>query len=70
MYAGCIASAIQKQDYLNEIEKANFKSITIQRTKTVEIPDEVLEEHLSKETIADYKEGNVGIYSITVTGVK
>lgn len=70
MYAGCIASAIQKEDYMGEIEKANFKSITIEKTKTVEIPNDVLEEHLSKETIADYKAGNVGIYSITVTGVK
>ncbi len=70
MYAGCIASAIQKEDYLAEIEKANFKTITIQRTKTVVIPDDVLEEHLSKETIEEYKCGNVGIYSITVTGVK
>ena len=70
LYAGCIASAIQKEDYMGEIVKANFKQITIERTKTVEIPDDVLEEHLSKETIADYKKGNVGVYSITVTGVK
>ncbi|MDD2475121.1 MAG: arsenite methyltransferase [Dysgonamonadaceae bacterium] len=70
MYAGCIASAIQKEDYIGEIKNANFKSINIQRTKTVEIPDDVLKEHLSKETIANYKAGNVGIYSITVTGVK
>ena len=70
MYAGCIASAIQKEDYMDEIAKANFKNINIERTKTVEIPDDVLEEHLSKGTIADYKAGNVGIYSITVTGVK
>ena len=70
MYAGCISSAIQKDEYIGEIEKAHFKSITIQKTKTVEIPDDVLEEHLSKDTIADYKAGNVGIYSITVIGVK
>lgn len=70
LYAGCIASAIQKKDYISEIEKANFKSITIQRTKTVAIPDDVLEEHLSNQTIEEYKRGNVGIYSITVTGVK
>lgn len=70
MYAGCIASAIQKKDYISEIEKANFKSITIQRTKTVVIPEDVLQEHLCKKTIDDYKRGSVGIYSITVTGVK
>jgi ubiquinone/menaquinone biosynthesis C-methylase UbiE len=67
MYAGCIASAIQKEDYLGEIEKANFEDIKIERTKMVLIPDEVLKEHLDEITIEKYKKGNVGIYSITVT---
>lgn len=70
MYAGCIACAIQKDDYLGEIEKANFTDIKIERTKTVLIPDDVLQEHLDESTIAKYKAGNVGIYSITVTGIK
>lgn len=70
MYAGCIASAIQKDEYLKEIEKADFMDIRIQRTKTVLIPDEVLLEHLDEDTIRKYKSGNVGIYSITVTGRK
>lgn len=68
MYAGCIASAIQRQDYLGEIEKAGFVDIKIERTKTVVIPDEVLQEHLDETTVKKYKAGNVGIYSITVTG--
>ncbi len=70
MYAGCIASAIQKEDYLAEIEKVNFADIEIKRTKTILIPDEVLKEHLDESTISRYKNGNVGIYSITVTGGK
>ncbi|WP_293740777.1 arsenite methyltransferase [Parabacteroides sp. ASD2025] len=70
MYAGCIASAIQKEDYLSEIKKAGFNNICIERTKTVVIPDEVLHEHLDENTIRKYKSGNVGIYSITVTGRK
>ncbi|WP_300699496.1 arsenite methyltransferase [Bacteroides sp.] len=70
MYAGCIASAIQREDYLKEIEKADFRNIHIERTKTVLIPDEVLHEHLDEDTIQKYKSGNVGIYSITVTGKK
>lgn len=70
MYAGCIASAIQREDYLKEIELANFVHIRVERTKTVTIPDEVLNEHLDEATIQKYKAGNVGIYSITVTGMK
>lgn len=68
MYAGCIASAIQREDYLGEIEKAGFADINVERTKTITIPDDVLQEHLDKTTIEKYKAGNVGIYSITVTG--
>lgn len=68
MYAGCIASAIQKEEYLAEITKAGFADVKIERTKTVVIPDDVLDEHLDGTTIKKYKEGDVGIYSITVTG--
>ena len=68
MYAGCIASAIQRDEYLGEIEKAGFTDIKVERTKTVEIPDDVLQYHLDKDSIEKYKAGNVGIYSITVTG--
>jgi len=68
MYAGCIASAIQREEYLGEIEKANFTEINVERTKTVIIPDEVLQANLDKATLQKYKIGNVGILSITVTG--
>jgi len=68
MYAGCIASAIQREEYLGEIEKAGFVEIKVEKTKTITIPDEVLQEHLDEATIQKYKAGNVGIYSITVTG--
>lgn len=70
MYAGCIASAIQRDEYLAEIGKAGFRDIKVERTKTVVIPDDVLKEHLGEATIQKYKTGNVGIYSITVTGKK
>ena len=71
MYAGCIASAIQQEDYLTEIRKwAGFADIQIERTKKIVIPDEVLQAYLDADTIQKYKAGNVGIYSITVTGQK
>lgn len=70
MYAGCIASAIQREEYLAEIEKAGFKKMEVKRTKTVVIPDEVLEEYLDEAVLSDYKAGKVGIYSITVTAEK
>lgn len=70
LYAGCIASAIRREEYLDEIRKAGFTDIQVERTKTVTIPDDVLREHLDPATVHEYKAGNVGIYSITVTGRK
>lgn len=70
LYAGCIASAIQRDEYLQEIKNANFESVTVQQTKTIEIPDNVLYDHLDESTIQKYKAGNLGVYSITVTGIK
>jgi len=70
MYAGCVAGAIQKTDYLNYIKEAGFKNITVQKSKPIIIPDDLLEKYLSAEKMADLKAGNTGIFSITVYGEK
>ena len=66
LYAGCIAGAIQKDEYLNIIEEAGFKNITLQKEKDITLPDEVLAGYLSKDEIAVYKSGKAKIKSITV----
>lgn len=70
MYAGCVAGAIQKTDYLGFIAKAGFENITIQKSKPIVIPDDLLEKYLSTEEIASFKSGTTGIFSITVYGEK
>lgn len=66
MYAGCVAGAIQKQDYLKHIEDAGFENITIQKQKTISIPDDILGKYLSDSEIKDFQAGETGIFSITV----
>jgi arsenite methyltransferase len=66
MYAGCVSGAIQKQEYLDLIKQAGFESITLQKEKQIIIPDDILSNYLSAEEIKAFKEGNTGIYSITV----
>ena len=41
IYAGCISSALQKEDYLNVIKDAGFKNITITKERSIDIPDSV-----------------------------
>lgn len=70
MYAGCVAGAIQKQDYLGMIKQAGFTNICVQKEKRISIPDDILSEYLTGDLLAEYKEGSTGIFSITVYGEK
>jgi SAM-dependent methyltransferase len=70
MYAGCVAGAIQKDVYLELIQANGFENITIQKEKTIVIPDDILINYLSPEKIELLKTGNTGIFSITVFAQK
>jgi len=70
MYAGCVAGAIQKKDYLGMIEQNGFKNILLQKEKPIVIPDDILKNYLSENELNEYKSGKTGIYSITVYAEK
>lgn len=66
MYAGCVAGAIQKNDYLRAIQEAGFEDITIQKEKIIRLPKDILTNYLSEKELAAFATGETGIYSITV----
>lgn len=70
MYAGCISGAIQKDDYLSLIQANGFANITLQKEKAIVVPDDILNQYLSAEDIAAFKNSGTGIYSITVFAKK
>jgi len=70
MYAGCVAGAIRKAEYLGLIEATGFKTITLQKGKPITVPDDILSQYLSADEIADFKASGTGIYSITVYAEK
>lgn len=70
MYAGCVAGAIQKEEYLGYIQEAGFDNITLQKEKAISLPDDILNSYLSAEEIDAFKNGNTGIFSITVYAEK
>ena len=67
MYAGCVAGAIDKQNYLDIIHQTGFQNITIQKQKAIHIPQDILQNFLSEEEINSFNR-EVGIYSVTVWG--
>ncbi len=70
MYAGCVAGAIQHDEYLRIIKDTGFKNVEIKKTKVIDLPDEILKDYLPEAELKQYRESKVGIFSITVTASK
>ncbi len=70
MYAGCVAGAIQKEQYLNFISENGFEKITIQKEKPIIMPDAILDKYLNPSEKEQFKKGLTGIFSITVFAQK
>ncbi len=70
MYAGCVAGAIQKQEYLGLIEASGFTAIHLQKEKLITVPDDILGQYLTEEELAAFKASGTGIHSVTVYAEK
>lgn len=70
MYAGCVSGAIQKEDYLSLIRSAGFTNLTLQKERPIHLPDDILRKYLDENELAGFRNGNTGIFSITVYAEK
>lgn len=70
MYAGCVAGAIQQDEYLEIIKRSGFSDVEIKRTKTTDLPDQILKNYLNEDQIRDFRENRTGMFSITVVASK
>lgn len=70
MYAGCVAGALQQDEYIGIIHNTGFKNVEIKQTKTITIPDDILIKYLNEEQLSEYNSSGIGIFSITVVGEK
>ena len=70
MYAGCVAGALQRDDYLRTIEEAGFSNLEVKAFREVQVPEATLREYLSEEDTARFRAAGLGIFSITVVGTR
>lgn len=70
MYAGCVAGALKKEEYLDIIRQAGFPDATVVKEKLRTMPDEVLLQYLSAAELQEYKNAGPIIFSITVYAEK
>lgn len=70
MYAGCVSGAIQKDEYMDIINKTGFVNISLLKEKKIIIPDDILLRYIDKDELEELKKSELGIYSITVYAEK
>ena len=70
MYAGCVSGAIQADEYLDIINRVGFSNISVQKEKKIVLPDEILNQYLTSIEYDEIKNGDFGIYSVTVYASK
>ena len=70
MYAGCVAGALQEEEYLGIIKNTGFEKIEIKKSKSINLPDEILKEYLNENELRKFGNNEIGIFSITVVGYK
>lgn len=70
MYAGCVAGAIPRDQYLGLIFSAGFEGLSIQKQKPIDLPEDILSHYLNEDEIKEMKSGQSGIFSITVYAKK
>ncbi len=70
LYAGCVSGALQKDAYIAIIKEQGFSDIIIHKEKQIDLPEEFLLSSLSENEVKNINREEIGIFSITVTGVR
>jgi SAM-dependent methyltransferase len=70
LYVGCIAGALDAEEYLAIIHERGFTGIDIKVAKRLDLPDEYILKHISAEELAAYRASGSAVLSVTVVGTR
>ena len=69
-YAGCVAGAIPRSEYLQIIRDAGFRDVEIASERRVELPEALLDEWLTPEQLSEVAASDIYVISMTVRASK
>jgi len=69
-YAGCVAGAIPRQDYLQIIQETGFQHIEVARERRIQIPAELLADSLTLRQQEEVANSDLQVMSVTVKAFK
>lgn len=67
---GCVAGAIQKEEYLDGIRSAGFEPVEVSLERPIVFSGEDLRRQLGEEDARQFESGRIRILSVTVKGLK
>ena len=70
LYAGCVAGALQKEEYLRIAAEAGLGDIEVVSEREIEIPDSVFAESVDADALARFRSSGARILSLTITGAR
>lgn len=70
MYAGCVAGATQRSEYLGIIQATGFVNLDLKKERQINVEDGVLARFMSRDELDAYRKSGAGILSITVSASK
>ena len=69
-YAGCVAGAIPRVQYLQLIEQAGFSAVEVVSERRIEVPESLLSKSLTPEQQKEAEKSDLHVMSVTVKGFK
>ena len=69
-YAGCVAGALPRADYLGLIEGAGFTGLEVRAEKRIEVPADLIRRHLTPDQQREVTRSDLHVTSVTLTAVK
>jgi SAM-dependent methyltransferase len=70
LYVGCVAGALDAEEYLAIIHETGFAAIDIKVAKRLDLPDEYILKYIGAEELAAYRASGAAVLSITVVGTR
>ena len=70
LYVGCVAGALDAEEYLAIVHETGFSGIDIKVAKRLDLPDEYILKYIGAEELAAYRASGTAVLSITVVGTR
>lgn len=70
MYVGCMAGSMSLEEYVQLLTECGFEEITVRDEKKLDLPDAMLHYYLPPDEAREFREGEPGLYSVTLTAEK